>query len=98
MVQAKKYQSSPAEWQREASANAGFACLKFEMSSPQYYQYDYRRVGSASGRAAGDSFHAIAHGDLNGDGVESTFDLEGHITAVGVVALSTTVAQTNPTE
>ena len=98
MVSGKKYQSSTIDWSRDAASKAGFACLHFEMSSPQYYQYDYQVAGSSSRRAVGDSFHAIAHGDLDGDGAESTFDLEGHIAAGGTVALSPTVAQTNPTE
>ncbi len=80
----------------DATANAGFACLKFAMSYPQYYQYDYERSGS--GHAAGDSFHAIAHGDLDGDGDVSTFDLTGSITKAGDVALSPSIAQTSPTE
>jgi hypothetical protein len=98
MVAAKKYQSSTADWSRDAAANAGFACLRFEMSSPQYYQYDYQVTGSASRQAVGDGFQAIAHGDLNGDGAVSTFMLPGRIDRSGSLELATTIAQTNPTE
>jgi len=95
-VSGKKYMSSPTDWARDLPSNAGFACLKFDMSYPQYYQYDYKRIGS--GAAPGDQFHAIAHGDLDGDGVASTFDLTGQITKGGAVAINPTIAETNPTE
>lgn len=35
------YQSSRADWRVDAKRNAGFACVGFEMTSPQYYQYEY---------------------------------------------------------
>jgi type IV pilus assembly protein PilA len=98
MVSGKKYQSSTVDWSRDATSNAGFACLRFEMSSPQYYQYDYQVTGSASRQAAGDAIQAIAHGDLDGNGVASTFSLTGRIGKSGTLDLDTTVAQTNPTE
>ena len=96
LVRGKKYISAPADWTRDLPSNAGFACLKFEMSYPQYYQYDYKRIGS--GAAPGDQFHAIAHGDLNSDGVASTFDLTGQVTKGGAVAVNSTIAKTDPTE
>ena len=54
----------------------GFACLHFVMDQPQYYSYMYTASGSSN---PGDSFVAIANGDLNGDGVLSTFSLAGAI-------------------
>lgn len=82
-ISGKKYMSSPADWSKDAPSNAGFACLEFSMSSPQYYQYDYHRTGSATGSAPGDGFVALAHGDLDGDGVYSTFSTEGYVDPTG---------------
>ncbi len=77
-VTGKKYMSTPAEWRADEVADKGFACLKFEMSLPQYYQYDYK-LGSPS------SFTAIAHGDLDADGMTSEFSQRGEVRAGDVV-------------
>jgi type IV pilus assembly protein PilA len=76
-VAGKKYQpdSSPGKDYNDGSATIGWPCLKFTMSSPQYYRYGYTKAGNkAQGTnpaAAGDpeSFEASAQGDLDGDGV-----------------------------
>jgi type II secretory pathway pseudopilin PulG len=91
-VKGVKYASSPSEWQADRAANAGFACLGFDMSYPQYYQYDYQRTGS--GTTSGDSFRAIAHGDLDGDGVESEVSRGGKLVGATLV-LDPNVKQTN---
>jgi len=70
-VAAKKYMSSPNEWLTDRERNAGFACLRFEMTMPQYFQYDYKATAS--------SFTATAHGDLDGDGEPSTFEAGGTV-------------------
>ena len=93
---ANKYQSASSDWQMDRVANAGFYCLKFEISQPQYYQYDYKRTGS--GLLTGDSFEAIAHGDLNGDGVTSTFSVRGQIGAGDVVTVAPTILEDAPEE
>jgi type IV pilus assembly protein PilA len=71
-VKGQKYQSDPDEW-----TGSGWDCLKFSMEAPQYYQYDYDVDPPLD--AAGGKFHAIAHGDLDADGVASTFQLDGEI-------------------
>jgi type IV pilus assembly protein PilA len=86
---AAKYQSMASEWEADKAVNGGFACLKFEMSSPQYYQYDYKATASG--------FTATAHGDLNGDGVESTFEIEGKVVG-GVLQVAPMLKETNPEE
>jgi len=86
---AAKYQSSPADWSRDSAADAGFACLKFSMDAPQYYQYEYRATATG--------FTVTAHGDLDGDGVVSTFEVEGRVTA-GRVLVSPAIQETNPEE
>jgi type IV pilus assembly protein PilA len=79
-VAAKKYQSSKTDWSAAADVGSapmkGFPCIKFEMTAPQYYAYSYSVTGSA---ANGDNFVAIANGDLNGNGVFSTFQQQGTI-------------------
>jgi len=94
-VKGLKYASSSADWQADAPSHAGFACLGFEMSYPQYYQYDYQRSGS--GTKSGDSFRAVARGDLNGDGVTSELSRGGKIAGAGVL-LDPKVDQVNAGE
>jgi len=76
-VTGKKYSSTPAEWRADEGMDKGFACLKFEMSLPQYYQYDYKLDSPVS-------FTAIAHGDLDADGVLSEFTQHGTVRASDV--------------
>jgi type IV pilus assembly protein PilA len=100
-IQGKKYQSSPAEWATDSSAlHTGFSCLKFSMTDPQYYQYNYLSTGNTG--QAGDTFTASAVGDLNGDGVTSTFAMTGAIQAGTSGGLEVTIApnieETNPEE
>ncbi|HEX7604379.1 MAG TPA: hypothetical protein VF316_22325 [Polyangiaceae bacterium] len=94
LVSAKKYVSSPSEW----AGDPGFNCLKFSMDSPQYYQYDYRRTGGATGSAVGDGFEVEAKGDLDGDGDTSSFKSTGSITSVDTLTRSPTVTRVNETE
>jgi len=94
-VQGKKYQSAASEWSVDQAGNSGFACLKFAMDQPQYFQYSYTTSGSA---ASGDSFNAVANGDLNGDGVLSTFTLVGAINSNLVLNVAPQLKETNPEE
>ncbi len=88
-IAGKKYQSSPAEWNTDATAGAGFACLKFSMDAPQYYMYGYT--------ASATTFTAVANGDLNGDGVTSTFSMLGQVTS-GVLNLAPNLVEISPEE
>lgn len=94
-VRGRTYLSSPSEWEADRAANAGFACLDFSMTDPQYYQYDYRSTGTG---APGSSFRAIAQGDLDGDGDVARFVLEGRIAPGGVMVLSPNLVETDPEE
>jgi hypothetical protein len=58
----QKYQSSSADWK-------AWAPLRFEMTEPQYYQYEIRAAKD------GESAEIIARGDLNGDGKASELKL-----------------------
>jgi type IV pilus assembly protein PilA len=98
-VRRAKYQSAPGDWSVDAARNAGFACLRFSMDQPQYYMYSYRASSLSSGRSSpGDSFEARANGDLNGDGVLSTFTLKGHIDPNGSIAVDPNLLETDPQE
>jgi type IV pilus assembly protein PilA len=76
---ASKYQSSPIDWSTGDKDN-GWACLKFSMNDPQYFQYDYSATGVASGSG---SFSALARGDLDGDTTSSIFFLQGQVATAG---------------
>ncbi len=80
-----KYQSSPEDWKP-------WEQLKFEMSSPQYYQYEVK--ASKDGKSA----DIIARGDLNGDGKSSTFALKVTITPDHHMVLTPQIAETDPDE
>jgi type IV pilus assembly protein PilA len=95
-VQGRKYQSTPADWNTDAAANAGFACLKFSIDQPQYYVYSYSVTGSGS--AVGNSFVAAAQGDLNGDGVLSLFQVTGAIAAGYVLNIAPSMLEVRPDE
>lgn len=71
-IAGKKYMSTPSDW-TDGPSEAGFACLRFEMTMPQYYQYDYTSTGP-QGR-----FTAMAKGDLDGDGELSEISLDGEV-------------------
>jgi type IV pilus assembly protein PilA len=95
-IQGRKYQSKPAEWAVDSAGNAGFACLKFTIGSPQYYMYSYSVSGS--GLAPGDSFTAVAQGDLDGNGVLSLFQISGAINASYVLNIAPNLVEVRPEE
>jgi type IV pilus assembly protein PilA len=95
-IQGKKYQSSPNEW--NGSQSIGWQCLMFTMEDPQFYQYMYTADGS---NAAGDTFTAIAVGDLDGDTVTSSFTIGGEIKedSSGLVLVAgPNITEANPQE
>jgi type IV pilus assembly protein PilA len=89
-VAGKKYQSSAAEWNADALGNSGFACLKFTMDAPQYYVYNYT--------SATTTFTAQANGDLNGDTIQSTFQILGSVNSSNILNISPNVISVNPEE
>ena len=68
--------SGTAEYNQPA-----FTCLKFLMTDAQYYQYNYTSNAPTAGTAA--FYTATAIGDLDGNGVQSTYSLKGNGNAVG---------------
>jgi type IV pilus assembly protein PilA len=91
-----KYQSSKADWSNatDTANRAGFPCLKFEMTLPQYYSYSYGGVDPGSTSA---SFTALARGDLNGDGVASSFWLIGKVSNSRAL-LAPSIGERSPSE
>jgi type IV pilus assembly protein PilA len=82
---------------KSASAgNSGFACLKFSMDQPQYYQYSY--AGGAQAGSVGDSFTATANGDLNGDTVLSTFSITGSVNSSYALNIAPNMLEVQPEE
>jgi len=100
----QKYTADPTQGKdyQTGDQSNGWKCLKFEMSEPQYYSYDYGKGAAGSGLAlpntavAGD-WVAIANGDLNGDGIVSKFSTGGKIVN-GQAISATEIAQEDPEE
>ena len=107
-IAGQKYQSQPQEWTTGQPATGpngtreGFACLKFSMQDPQYYQYEYVGPGDlASAQQVGATFQAVARGDLDGDGELSTFQLDGEVKNEGggvEVFVAPNMQEINPEE
>jgi type IV pilus assembly protein PilA len=99
-VTGKKYQSSQvlgADWSKDeaAAVPTGFSCLKFSMDAPQYYMYNFT---SLTPTAAGGTWVGTAKGDLNGDGVASTFTLNGIIQPSMNFSLAPNLVEVDPEE
>jgi type IV pilus assembly protein PilA len=98
-IQGQKYQSSQvagADWNKDAAtAGVGFACLKFTMDAPQYYMYNF---ATTTPTASGGTWKATANGDLNGDGILSTFEIDGAILPSMTFALAPNMIETSPEE
>ena len=78
----------------------GWKCLKFSLSDPVYYQYNYVQgsgYSAAAQVATGTGFEAFAQGDLDNNKVYSTFSRSGDVRN-GVVVLSTEVGIINEFE
>jgi type IV pilus assembly protein PilA len=99
-IQGKKYQPDPTsgmDWNKDDLAlNTGFACLKFSMEAPQYFQYLF--TSDAANKASGTTWLATAHGDLNGDTVVSTFTLAGAVTPTQDFILGPSIGEVDPEE
>lgn len=84
-VKGKKWQSADSDW-------SPFSCLGTSVVGPQYYAYGYE--STASGELAdGQTFTGWAVGDLDGDGITSSFWYDGKV----YVATSGTTVTLNPT-
>jgi type IV pilus assembly protein PilA len=97
-IQNKKYQSKASEW----SDGAGWTCLKFSMSDPQYFMYTYAADAAGQAGTATGTFTATANGDLDGDGSLSTFTMGGTIFNSSsnelVLTVTPTITEISPEE
>ena len=91
-----KYQSSGVNWDGTKNPAIGWYCLKFELDQPQYFLYNYGATGTLGNPT--DTFAATANGDLNGDGIMSTFAILGSITSEMRLLTAPNIAETNPEE
>ena len=96
MVRGKKYQpnTSPGSDFDAGSTSQGWRCLKFMMTHPMYYQYHYNKGGgyiAGAGAPGANGFEAAAQGDIDADGVKSTFARTGQVTPSGDLRLATTI-------
>lgn len=66
MVRGKRYQSSLADW-----SASPWSELHFSILQPQFYAYSY----ASDGRGGEATATATAHGDLDGNGVGSTYEI-----------------------
>ena len=80
-----KYQPNTLEGQdfETGDSTAGWKCLKFSMSQPIYYQYNYNQgpsvVATNNTALSTNGFEAAAQGDLDGDATNSIFARTGNI-------------------
>lgn len=96
-VTGTKYQSTKLDWNdpTDLANHAGFPCLKFEMTAPQYYSYSYVSASQTDPNAG--TFQASATGDLDGNAVTSNFRLDGSLIN-GRVHIAPALTETNPDE
>ena len=84
------------------SQTAGWKCVRFEMSEPQYYQYAYTKGGTGrlanSNPPSGAAWLSEAAGDLDGNGTSSNFTTGGAINAAKQAITFTQISITNETE
>lgn len=88
-VSGKKYQSSVADWNTDCASDRGFCCLKFSMDMPQYYMYAYGSTPT--------TFTGKANGDLDGDGIASTFTIRGELVG-GALQIASSLEERDPDE
>lgn len=94
-----KYQPNTAEGNdfETGDATTGWKCLKFSMTQPIYYQYNYNAAAGyvATNNPAvpnANGFEAAAIGDLDGDTANSIFARTGQVnTATAQLIVSTQV-------
>ena len=92
----KKYQPSTKDGEDFNTGDNlnGWKCLKFQLSEPTYFSYFYEKGGTTkSGGASGanaQGFEISAQGDLDGNGVYSTF-ARGATVRNGTVVIGTEI-------
>ncbi len=88
-IRGKRFQSGLGDW-----ATTPWLDLEFKISTPQFYAYSFESQGSGPAAQAA----AVAHGDLDGNGVMSTFRATAVPDPSAVAAVRPTVEQIDPEE
>lgn len=89
LVSGKRYAAATSDWEIDKPRNAGFACLRFAVNEPQYYQYRYTATET--------TFVGGGRGDLDGDRRFSDFQLAGEVRDSRVV-IDLQILETDPEE
>lgn len=102
-IKAMKYQpsSAPGSDFNTGDADTGWECLKFSMSMPIHYRYQYNKGSgylAPSVSPGANGFEASAQGDLNGDGTLSMFARTGAVGPSGAIVLATSIYIDNELE
>jgi len=110
-VKKRKYQPNPGSGSDYQTGDSftGWRCLKFSISSPQYYQYQYKvggppvnvtlpHGGVPPGLDRANTWSAAAQGDLDGDGASSWFILMGYLDKDKQVVQATAIDVQDPEE
>jgi Tfp pilus assembly protein PilE len=88
-VRGKRFQSSIADW-----SNSPWMEMGFKISTPQFYAYSFESQGAGPSAVA----TAIAHGDLDGNGIQSTFRANAAPDETLVAKVKGPVEQIDPDE
>ncbi len=88
-VQGKRYQSSRADW-----SPSPWRELHFSITQPQYYRYSFQSWGTGRESVA----LAVAEGDLDGSGVQSTYRQRVTVNDKFEAVISSTIERENPEE
>ncbi len=78
----QKYQSATLDWFPAGQANTiGWTCLKYQMTDPQYFQYQY--ISNAAANTPGTGWASVANGNFDTTGTNGLigFQLNGGISA-----------------
>lgn len=88
-IRAKRFQSGIGDWSTSPWLEMGF-----KISTPQFYAYSFESQGSGLSAQAS----AVAHGDLDGNGVTSTFRATAAPDGSLVAKVNGQVQQVDPEE
>jgi Tfp pilus assembly protein PilE len=88
-VRGKRFQSALGDW-----TVSPWHDMDFKISTPQFYAYSFESQGAGPNAVA----TAIAHGDLDGNGITSTFRASAAPDDSLVAKLKGSVEQTDPDE
>ena len=105
-IKGQKYQPDASEWKTgDVDTNEGWVCLGFSVTTPIYFMYDFESTGVTASTpitAAGATVNFIANGDLDGDTVLSTFQLDSqtvlHSDKTIQLQIAPAITETDPEE